>query len=111
MPARTSCCSPAALLKVLLVISTSSRTGTPPRCPGFKWLHQQAFDDEHDRRETQGVGEQERDVEQLEGHADLEADAVRASEQFRYQYDFPDQRQSGSRRRRDIGRQLRQYHM
>ena len=57
-PATTSCRSPAALLNVLPVISTSSRTGAPPGCPGLKWLHQQGFNEEHDRREAERVGKQ-----------------------------------------------------
>src|SRR4030088_2635182 len=106
--ASTSNRSPAAFVNALIAISTSSCTGAPPRYPDFKRLHQHGLDGEHDRHETQRIGQQARDVEELEGHTDLEADAVRAAEQFGNQHDLPDQGKPGSRRGRDIGRQLRQ---
>src|SRR6266702_8411239 len=77
--ASTSCVPPAALLNVLPVIWTSSRTGAPPCCTGLERLHQRRLDHEHDGGECQRIGEQPRRVEQLEGDADLEADAVRPS--------------------------------
>src|SRR5882724_891332 len=91
MPVSTSWRSRVAFSKVLLVISTSSRTEPPSRYSGFKRLHQEGFDDQHDGREAQRIGQQERDVEQLEGDPDLEADTIRPSEQFRDQHDLPDQ--------------------
>src|SRR4051812_2547343 len=102
--ASTSCVSPAALLKVLPVISTSSRTGPPPCCTGLERLYQHRLDHEHDGGEGEGIGEQPRRIEQLESDADLEADAVRASQQFGDQHDLPYQRQPGAGRGRDIGR-------
>ena len=55
----------------------SSRARSPTRDMTFKRLHQEGFDEEHDCREGQGVGEQQRDVEQLESGIDFEPDAVR----------------------------------
>src|SRR5438105_12068848 len=107
----TSCRSPAAFVNALRAISTSSCTGAPPRYSGFKGLHQDGFDREHHRHETERIGEQTRNVEQLEGNADLETDAIWASEQFGYQDDLPDQGETGPRGGRDVGRQLRQYDM
>src|ERR1700716_1438523 len=72
---RTSCRLPAALVNALRAILTSSCTGPPPRHPDFKWLHQDDFYNENHRHETQRIGEQSGDVEQLESDADLEANA------------------------------------
>src|SRR5689334_25133579 len=88
----TSWRSPAAFSKCLPVISTSSCTRPPPRYTKFKGLQQQGLDHEHHGRKGQRIGQQQRDVEQLERNADLEADAVRASQQFRNQHDLPHQR-------------------
>src|SRR5580693_7713885 len=68
---------PDAVRKDFLATRASSRAGSPTRDMTFKGLHRECFDDEHDRSEGQGVGEQERDVEQLEGCIDLEPNAVR----------------------------------
>src|SRR5262249_25110667 len=91
MPASTSWRSPAAFSYVLLRLSASSCTEPPAGYTGFKWLHQQGFDDQHDGGKAQRIGQQKRNVEELEGDTDFEADAVRPSEQFGNQHDFPDQ--------------------
>src|ERR1700737_3159711 len=90
-----SCCSPAALVNTFRAILTSSCTGPPLRYAGFKRLHQHGFNDEDHRGEGERISQQARDVEQLESDADLETDAVRASEQFGNQDDLPNQRQAG----------------
>src|SRR5712675_1977945 len=77
-PVMASCCSPAAFVNVLRAISTSSCTGPPPRQPRLERLHQEGLDGEHHRHETERIGEQAWNVEQLESDADLETDAVRA---------------------------------
>src|SRR5215472_5119417 len=100
--------SPAALLNALLATSTSSCTGTPPGQLDFKGLNQDGFDDEHDGPKAQRISKQERDIEELEGHADFETDAVRPPQQLRNQDDLPDQRKTGSRGSGDIGGELRQ---
>ena len=74
----------------------------------FKRLHQECFDSEHDGDERQSIGQDSRDVEQLEGNADLKTHAVRPAQQFDDQHDFPHQRQAGPRGRGEIRRQLRQ---
>src|SRR5277367_326499 len=73
---------PDAVRKDLLATRASSRTRSPTGDVTFKGLHRKRFDDEHDRCERQGIGEQERDVEQLEGGIDLEPHAVRPAHQF-----------------------------
>src|SRR3984957_19204360 len=62
---------PDAVRKDFLATRASSCAGSPTRDMAFKGLHRECFDDEHDRSEGQGVGEQERDVEQLEGGIDF----------------------------------------
>src|SRR4029077_16896607 len=64
--ARTGTPCPDAVRKDLLATRASSRARSPTRDMTFKGLHRECFDDEHDRREWEGVGEQQRDVEQLE---------------------------------------------
>ena len=49
--------------------------------------------------EGQRIGEQTGDIEQLESDADLEADAVRAAQQFDNQHDLPYQREAAIGRR------------
>ena len=85
--------------------------GTPAGDMSFKRLHQEGFDRQHDGDEGQSIGEDARDVEQLERDPDLEADAVRPAEQLDDQHDLPDQRQAGAGRGREIGRELRQHDM
>src|SRR6516162_2056073 len=109
IPAKTSWRLPAALSNALPEISTSSRTGSPPRQPRLEWLQHCRFNHEHDGCEGQRVSKQARNIEQLEGDTDFEADAVRAAEQFGNQHDLPDQRQAGARGRRDVGQKLRQH--
>src|SRR5207302_1078457 len=55
------------------------------------------------------IGQDARDVEQLERNPDLEANAVRAPEQLDNEDDLPNQRQAGTGGRGEIGRELRQY--
>src|ERR1700751_1481636 len=63
----TGALCPAAVRKDLRATRASSRARSPTRDVTFKGLHHKRFDDEHDRREGQRIGKQERDVEQLEG--------------------------------------------
>src|SRR6202042_1539675 len=100
--ARTGTLCPDAVRKDFLATRASSRAGSPTRDMTFKGLHRECFDDEHDRCEWQSVGEQERDVEQLEGGIDFEPHAVRPAHQLDHQYDLPDERQARARRRREI---------
>src|SRR3984957_19840833 len=104
--ARTGTLCPDALRKDLLATRASSRAGSPTRDMTFKGLHRECFDDEHDRSEGQGVGEQERDVEQLEGGIDFEPHAVGPAHQLDHQHDLPHERQARARRRSEIGRKL-----
>src|SRR4029077_18192358 len=57
--AMTGTFCPDALRKDFLATRASSRAGSPARDITFKGLHRECFDDEHDRSEGQGVGEQE----------------------------------------------------
>src|SRR5450759_2094881 len=102
---------PDAAVNALRVMRTLRGPGSPAGRASFKGLHQEGFDRENDDNECQRIGKDARHVKQLEGDADLEADAVRPAEQFDDEHDLPDQRQAGARRRRDIGRKLRQYDM
>jgi hypothetical protein len=67
-----------------------------PRAPAgdmsFKRLHQTRFDCQHDGNEGESIGQDARDVEQLECNPDLEADAVRTPEQLDNEHDLPNQR-------------------
>src|SRR4029077_19033986 len=91
---RSSTCSspPVAARNDLRVIATSSRPGAPAGDMSFKRLHQERFDHQHDGDEGESIGQDFGHVEQLEGHPDLEADPVRAPEQFKNQRDLPPQR-------------------
>ena len=103
--------TPSADLNVFSAMSTLSGTLAPTGCMSFKGLHQKEFDEEHDRHEGQGIGENRSDVEELEIEMDLEADAVRAAEQFDHQDDLPDQRYARSRGGGEVGLQLRQQYV
>src|ERR1700733_1641339 len=109
--ARTGTLCPDAVRKDLLATRASSRARSPTRDMTFKRLHRECFDDEHDRGEGQGVGEQERDVEQLEGGIDFEPHAVRPAHQLDHQYDLPHERQPRARGRSEIGRELWRHYM
>ncbi len=74
-------------------------------------LHDEGFNRQHDADERQRIGQEQRDIEKLEGAADLEADAVRAAEQLDDKHDLPDKRKARARRRGDIGRKLRHHDM
>src|SRR5262244_820607 len=71
---------PEAARKDFCLMLTSSRSRAPAGDMSFKRLHQERFDCQHDRDEGESIGQDARDVEQLERNPDLEADAVRASE-------------------------------
>src|SRR5216684_8885319 len=88
---------------------TSSRSRAPAGDMSFKRLHQERFDCQHDRDEGESIGQDARDVEQLERNPDLEADAVRTPEQLHDEHDLPNQRQTGAGGGGEIGRELRQY--
>src|SRR3569833_4492726 len=103
MPASTSCGLPAALTKLLPLISTSSCTEPPPRYANFERLNEHSLDHQHDGGEAQGIRQQQRDIEQLECDADLETDAVRPAEQLCDQHDLPHQRPPCPACRCDIG--------
>jgi hypothetical protein len=57
----------------------------------LKRLHQKRFDCQHDGDEGESIGQDARDVEQLERDPDLEADAVGTPEQFDDKHDLPNQ--------------------
>src|SRR5262245_50519210 len=82
MSRRTSSRSPAAVRYALRRMRTSSRPEPPAGCASFKGLHQENLDGQNHRHEGERVGEDAGHVEQLEGDADLEPDAVRPAEQF-----------------------------
>src|SRR5258706_16201586 len=79
--ASTSCRSPTAFVNALRAISTSTCTGSTPRYAGCERPYQGGFDGVHHRRESHRIGKQTGDVEQREGDADREANAIRAPEQ------------------------------
>ena len=64
-----------------------------------------------DQDEGERVGQDQRDVEQLEIDLNLEADAVAAAEQLDHQDDLPDQRETGASGGEEIRRELRQDHV
>src|SRR5271166_3840928 len=68
----TSTLWPEAVRTLFLAMRALSRARSPTGDMTFKGLDQQRFDDEHDRREGQRIGEQQRDVEQLERYIDFE---------------------------------------
>src|SRR5438105_11058790 len=86
---RTCRFPPEAARNDFCLMATSSRPGTPAGDMSFKRLHQEGFDHQHDCDEGESIGEDLRHVEQLEGHPDLEADAVGPPEQFNDQHDLP----------------------
>src|SRR5262245_3368113 len=88
---------------------TSSRPRAPAGDMSFKRLHQKRFDCQHDGDESESIGQDARNVEQLERDPDLETDAVRPPEQFDNEHDFPNQRQAGAGGGSEIGRELWQY--
>src|SRR5580692_3173395 len=90
---------------------TSSRSGSPTRDISLKRLHQECFDAQHHRDKRESISQDSRDVEQLEGYADLKAYAIWPAEQLDDQDDLPHQRKAGTRGGTEIGRKLRQYHV
>src|SRR5271165_1973864 len=109
--AMTSTLWPAAVRTVFFATRASSRSRSPTGDMTFKGLHQDCFNDEHDRGEGQRIREQQRDVEQLERDIDFETHAVRPAHQLDHQHDFPDKRQARASRRSKKGRKLRQDDM
>jgi len=57
-------------------MAMSSRSRTPAGNMSFKRLHQKGFGCQHDGDEGKSIGQDARDVEQLECDANLEADAI-----------------------------------
>src|SRR5271165_2654800 len=105
--AMTSTLWPAAVQTVFLATRASSRARSPTGDVTFKGLHQDCFDDEHERGEGQRIREQQRDVEQLERDIDFETDPIRPPHQLDHQDDLPDERQAGASRCREKRRKLR----
>src|SRR5271157_1970204 len=105
--AMTSTLWPAAVQTVFLATRASSRARSPTGDMTFKGLHQERFDDEHDRCEGQRIREQQRDVEQLERDVDFETHPVRPAHQLDHQHDFPDEREARAGRGGDERRELR----
>src|ERR1700733_13782893 len=101
--ARAGTLCPDAARKDLLATRASSRARSPTRDMTFKGLHRERFDNEHDRREGERIGEEERDVEQLKSGIDFEPHAVRPAHEFDYQHDLPNERQARARRGGEIG--------
>src|SRR6185437_14986845 len=89
-------CPEAVRKDFFLTRASSRRARSPTGDMTFKGLHQEGFDDQHDRREGQSVGEQKGHVEQLEGGIDFEPDAVRPAHEFDHQHDLPDKREAGA---------------
>src|SRR6516164_3799970 len=85
--AMTGTLCPEAVRKDFFATRASSRARPPTGDVTFKGLDQERFDDEHDRGEGQRIGEQERDVEQLERDIDFKSDAVRPAHELDHQYD------------------------
>src|SRR4029077_5121829 len=73
---------PEVARKDFCLMLTSSRPRTPAGDMSFKRLHQKRFDCQHDGYEGESIGQDARDVEQLERDPDLETDAVRTPEQL-----------------------------
>src|SRR5690606_6068986 len=111
----TSVSEPSAARKDLRTILTSSGPGACAGSPavgmGLKRLNHQEFDEQHDADEGESVAENGGDIEQLEIEVDLEADAIRASEQLDHQDDLPDQRQPGAAGCGNEGEELWQHHV
>src|SRR5260370_5601286 len=89
--------SPEAARKNFCLMQTSrrldsGRLGTPAGDMSFKRLHQECFDHQHDGHEGEGIGQDTRDVEQLERDPDLEPDPVGPAKQFDDENDLPYQR-------------------
>src|SRR6202162_2715048 len=79
--ANTCGLSPEAARKNFCWMQTSSLPGTPAGDMSFKRLHQECFDHQHDGDEGDGIGQEARDIEQLERDPDLEPDPVGPAEQ------------------------------
>src|ERR1043166_2616450 len=73
---RTSTTAPFAVLYDLDRISTLSCAATPASRCVFKRLHHQNLDEKHDHDEGQRIGQDGRDIEELEKQVDLKAHAV-----------------------------------
>src|SRR5437764_6094863 len=86
---------PEAARKDFCLMLTSSRPRAPAGDMSFKRLHQKRFDCQYDGDEGESIGQDARDVEQLERDPDLEANAVRTPEQLDNEHDLPNQRQAG----------------
>src|ERR1700730_17024709 len=89
--------SPEAARKNFCLMQTSSRLdsgrlGTPAGDMSFKRLHQECFDHQHDGDEGKRIGQEARDVEQLERDPDFEPDPVGTAEPLEDADDLPDQR-------------------
>src|ERR1700694_3526214 len=84
--------SPEAARKNFCLMQTSSRPGAPAGDMSFKRLHQECFDHQHDGDEGEGIGQEARDVEQLERDPDFEPDPVGTAEQFDDEHDLQYQR-------------------
>src|SRR5215831_3782566 len=80
---------PEVARKDFCLMFTSSRPRTPAGDMSFKRLHQKRFDCQHDGDEGESIGQDARDVEQLERDPDLEADAVRTPKQLDNEHDLP----------------------
>src|SRR6266699_3492230 len=70
-PSMTRKDPPVAALYAFCLIATSSRSRTPAGDMSFKRLHQERFDHQHDGDEGESIGQDARDVEQLERNPDL----------------------------------------
>jgi hypothetical protein len=68
----------------------SSRTWPPAGDMTFKGLDHACSDDQHDRREGQRIGEEQRDVEQLKRDIDFEPPAIRPAINSTTSRDLPD---------------------
>src|SRR5215470_14538145 len=74
---------PEAARKIFWLIETSTFMQRPPAGDmPLERLHDDRFDREHKTDKGKRIGKEARHVEELEGNADFEANAVRAAEQF-----------------------------
>src|SRR5215472_16415443 len=73
---RTCRLLPEAARKNFCLMPTSSLPGTPAGDMSFKRLHQECFDHQHDGHEGERIGEDARDVKQLERDPDLDPDPM-----------------------------------
>src|SRR5262245_59140400 len=104
---RASNRSPEAAVNASCAMRTLRYPISPAEGASFSRLPHCGLDNQNDHNECQGIGKNERHVKQLTGHADLKSYSIWAPEEFDDEPDLPDQREAGTRRGGEIGRELR----